>query len=194
MAFGVRKRDEVILAIFQPGFVERFFVGAHAGGGYIKESQNAGSHRACISFGLFAKYVRSHRAALLVRRPCQGNHGWRAHDIILHADNISHRINIGVGCLHVLIHQNAATFAETQAGFFGQFVVGAHADGKHNHIRFKRLAITEHYFLPIFRHARKGFAQLQRDAIFRHVVFDQFGHIAIQWGHDLIRHLDDGYF
>ena len=179
----------VVARLFGVGLVE-----AGGGGGHVKELEHGAALGAGVAAVPAADIVRGD-APLLVRRARQRYHRILAGDIVLHLHRISHGVDIRVGGLHPLVHNDAALEPQLQPGLGGQAAVGADAYGQHHHVRMEGSGVLQqHVHAPVLLlKALHGEAQSQLHPVAAHLVVDIGGHVGVEGVHQLFGPLDYGH-
>ena len=174
--------------LFGVGLVE-----AGGGGGHVKELQHGAALGAGVAAVPAADIVRGD-APLLVRRARQRYHRILAGDIVLHLHRIAHGVDIRVGGLHPLVHNDAALEPQLQPGLGGQAAVGADAYGQHHHVGMEgSRVLQQHVHAPVLLlKALHGEAQSQLHPVAAHLVVDIGGHVGVEGVHQLFGPLDNG--
>ena len=145
--------------------------------------------------GLSAGEVGADDAALSVGHGAEGQIGEIAGYEVAQNDYVAAGIDVGIGGLHVGVHQNAAARMAGDAGVGSDLGVGSHADGEDDFVGFYG-ALVGHHFAHVsvlaleFLH---GFAGENRDAELFKVMLGHLAEVVAELGGQyMVYHFDDG--
>ena len=137
---GVRIREQVDLLVIRVAeFLEGFLADARPRGGAAEQPDDRGALCAPIT-GIAPGNHIGRDPALPVRRPGQRNQAPLPGSEVLDLDGIADGEDVRVARAHVLVHADAAAFADREAGCLGQRGVRLHADREDHDVRREGLA------------------------------------------------------
>ena len=193
---GVRIREEVDLLVVRVAeLLERFLADAGPGGGATEQPDDRGALGAAVT-GIASGDHIGRDPALPVRRPGQRNKAPLSGPEVLDFDGIADGEDVRVARAHVLVHADAAAFADREAGRFGQRRVRPHADREDHDVRREGFAGAR---LDLDRAA---FQLLESDhavvgdnlhAMPFDMALDKARDLRVQRGQDVIGLLDEGH-
>ncbi len=181
-----------------PGRLQCLLIGSGAGGGKIEHAYDGGSERAAIRRRPTGDIVGDD-SAHPVGRASERDERPVAGDPIADFDSIADSIDRRVVGPQMLIHANAAAFADRQPCLAGELDLRPHAEPEHDHVGWQSLAILQDNdgggrFLAILRRfeADDLLAKFERDPLLTQFGMNVGGHFRIKRGQDLSKQLGHG--
>ena len=168
------------------------FVQAGTGGGQIEGFQDGCAQRAFVALQRCTgrgQHVVGCHATLAVGGPGQCDQRRLATDGLRHFHRVTHGVNVGIGCLQVLVHFDAAGDAQLQPGRAGKRGFGPHADGQHHDVGLQALAAGQkhHRVVGLVFKVFDLVGQVQLDVLVFHVRVHDGGHFVVKRGQDVRR-------
>ena len=179
-------RVHVDLLISQAGPLEGLFAEPGHAYGQVEDLADRGALGPLID-GISAERVDGGDPPLPIGRPGQGDHGGEAANQVLNLHGVTDRINVGVGCSHMVVHDDALALADGQARFRRELHFRPHAHSENDQPAWDdpaRIELHVQLAVPVLN-GRDTVAEAQVHTLQTQMLVQGRGHLRIDRAHHL---------